>query len=420
MLTEKTAEDKVAPPGPPLAHEPPLVARWHRLQAAYRLCNLASHHVLGFTLKLALLLYFVFAIVVLALRYAVLPQIDNYKTDIERLATRAVGNPVTIDRIYASWSGLHPSLFLGDVVLRDREGRQALRLPSVSATLSWWSLATMDVRFDSIELIRPNLEVSRTADGRLFVAGIFVDLNKKDDGKGSEWVLGQREIIIREGRLEWTDAERGTPPLVLQDMNLILRNQWRRHQFAVHARPAGGVRDTLDLRADFSHPAFAKTVSDVRQWKGTVYAAVRGDDLAAWQPYNPYGEAGSARLQSGRGAVRAWLDIDHAHLYGVTADVDLDNLRAALGSDLPALDVASMRGRVAYTLYSADPLSASSCTTVTRSKPPAPCSRSSVACSRPGGVLCASSTTFCACACASACAHGCVVARATALLSWAR
>jgi len=349
VLTEKTAEDKFASPGlPPPVDEPPLVARWHRLQAFYRLCNLASHHVLGFTLKLALLLYFVFAIVVLALRYAVLPQIDNYKPDIERLASRAVGNPVTIDRLYASWSGLHPSLFLGDVVLRDRDGRQALRLPSVSATLSWWSLVTMDVRFDSIELIRPNLEVSRTADGRLFVAGIFVDLNKKDDGKGSEWVLGQREIIIREGRLEWTDAQRGTPPLVLRDMNLILRNQWRRHQFAVHAVPASGARDTLDLRADFTHPAFAERVSDVRQWKGTVYTSVSGEDLAAWQPYNPYGDAGAARLQSGRGTVRAWLDIDHAHLYGVTADVDLGNLRAALGKDLPALDVDAMRGRVAY------------------------------------------------------------------------
>lgn len=349
MLTEKSAEDKLAPrPPEPQQEEGPLAARWHRLQAAYRLCNRASHHVLGFTLKLALLLYFIFAIVFLVLRWAVLPQIDSYKGDIERLASRAVGNPVTIDRIYASWSGLRPNLFLGDVVLRDRDGRQALRLPSVSATLSWWSLATLDVRFESIELIRPNLQVSRTADGRLFVAGIFVDLNKKDDGRGSEWVLGQREIVIREGRLEWLDAQRGTPPLVLQNMSLMLRNQWRRHQFAVHATATGGARDTLDLRADFSHPAFARRVSDVRQWHGTIYAAVGGNDLAAWQPYNPYGDGQPARLQSGRGSLRAWLDIDHSRLYGVTADVNLEDMRATLGRDLPALDVAALSGRIAF------------------------------------------------------------------------
>ena len=109
--------------------EGPLAARWHRLRAAYRICNLATHHVLGFTLKLALLLYFAFTVLFLTLRYAVLPNIDHYKDDIERLASDAVGNRVTISRVYASWSGFRPNLFLGDVVLHDAQGRPALTLP---------------------------------------------------------------------------------------------------------------------------------------------------------------------------------------------------------------------------------------------------------------------------------------------------
>src|SRR4051812_25004842 len=132
--------------------EGPLAARWHRLRAAYRICNLATHHVLGFTVKLLLLLYFAFAVLFLTLRYAVLPNIDHYKGDIERAASRAVGNPVTISRIYASWNGYRPNLFLGDVVLHDKQGHPALSLPSVSATLSWWSLAAADVRFHTLEL----------------------------------------------------------------------------------------------------------------------------------------------------------------------------------------------------------------------------------------------------------------------------
>src|ERR1700741_4679513 len=105
--------------------------RWHRIRSAYRICNLATHHALGFVVKLALLLYFAFAILFLTLRYAVLPNIDHYKGDIERLASRAVGTPVSIARIYASWNGLRPNLFLGDVVLRDAHGAAALTLPSV-------------------------------------------------------------------------------------------------------------------------------------------------------------------------------------------------------------------------------------------------------------------------------------------------
>ncbi|WP_338771169.1 YhdP family protein [Massilia sp. METH4] len=337
MLTEQTAEKE-------LEGETPLVARWHRLQAAYRLCNLATHHVLGFTIKLVLVVYFALALLFLALRWAVLPNIDRYKGDIERLASGAAGNPVTIDRIYASWSGLRPNLFLGDVVLRDSAGQQALRLPSVSATLSWWSLATLDVRFESLELIRPDLDVRRQPDGKLYVAGILVDPSRKDDGRGADWLLGQREVVIREGRVVWTDALRGTEPLALQDVNVLLQNGWRRHRLGATAAPPRALGGKLDIRADFKQPAFTQHAADVKQWRGTLYAAMSGADLAAWKPHLPYPH----ELASGRGSLRAWLDIDRARLTGVTADVALEDLSATLGAGLPRLDVAALSGRLAF------------------------------------------------------------------------
>ncbi|TWI51424.1 uncharacterized protein (TIGR02099 family) [Pseudoduganella flava] len=345
-MKEQTAEEKGEATRPDAAEpaEGPIAARWHRLQAAYRLCNQASHHVLGFTIKLVLVVYFAFALVFLALRWAVLPNIDRYKGDIERAASRAVGNPVTIDRIYASWSGLRPNLFLGDVVLRDRGGQQALRLPSVSATLSWWSVAAMDVRFESLELIRPDLDIRREPDGKLYVAGIHIDPNRKDDGRGADWLLAQREIVVREGRVVWTDAQQGATPLALADVNVVLHNQWRRHRFAVKATPPQALGGRLDVRADFRQPAFSQRAADVKQWRGTLYAAVQRADLAAWQAYVP----SPADVRSGRGSVRAWLDIDHARLNGVTADVALEDVVAALSPDLPRLDVAALRGRVAF------------------------------------------------------------------------
>ncbi|HEX8603773.1 MAG TPA: DUF3971 domain-containing protein, partial [Pseudoduganella sp.] len=336
-MTEQTAEKE-------LTGEGPLVARWHRLQTAYRLCNLATHHVLGFTIKLLLIVYFALALLFLALRWAVLPNIDHYKDDIERLASRAAGNPVTIERIYASWSGLRPNLFLGDVVLRDDTGQQALRLPSVSATLSWWSLASLDVRFESLELIRPSLDVLRDANGRIHVAGVPVDPTRKDDGRGADWLLAQREIVIREGRMGWTDALRGTEPLVLQDVNVVLHNSWGRHRFGIKAAPPRALGGTLDIRADFRQPAFTQHAADIRQWRGTLYAAVNGAQLAAWKPHIPYPH----ELESGRGSLRAWLDIDRARVTGATADVALEDVVATLGAGLPPLDVAALGGRLAF------------------------------------------------------------------------
>ncbi|UUZ50314.1 hypothetical protein LP420_10510 [Massilia sp. B-10] len=77
---------------------------------------------------------------------------------------------MAITRIYASWRGLRPNLFLGDVILRDAQGRQVLSLPSVSATLSWWSVLAASPRFDSLEIIRPDLDIRRDAQGKVSVA----------------------------------------------------------------------------------------------------------------------------------------------------------------------------------------------------------------------------------------------------------
>ena len=323
--------------------EGPLAARWHRLRAAYRICNLATHHVLGFTVKLLLLLYFAFAVLFLTLRYAVLPNIDHYKGDIERVASRAVGNQVTISRIYASWNGYRPNLFLGDVVLHDKQGRPALSLPSVSATLSWWSLAAADVRFHTLELSRPDLALLREADGRLYAAGIYLDPHKPSDGKGLDWLLSQRQIVIREGRLQWTDKLRGAPPLALENVNAALHNRWLHHQFAIKATPPAALAGPLDLRADFTHPAFGSRLSNVSMWKGEVYTDIRNTDLAAWKTWVDY----PFELNSGRGSLRAWVDVDQSRLTGFTADVGLNELSAVLGKELPLLELQQLSGRVA-------------------------------------------------------------------------
>lgn len=323
--------------------EGPLAARWHRLRAAYRFCNLATHHVLGFSVKLLLLLYFAFTILFLVLRYAVLPNIDHYKGDIERAASRAAGNQVTISRIYASWNGLRPSLYLGDVVLHDGQGRQALALPGVSATLSWWSVLAGGPRFESLVLTRPDLDLRREADGRLYAAGMYLDPNKPSDGKAADWLLSQREIVIREGRVRWTDQLRAAPPLALEGVTLVLRNKWLRHQFALKATPPAALAAPLDVRADFSHPAFASRVSNVSMWKGELYADIRDTDVAAWKAWIDFPFV----LNSGGGSLRTWLGFDQSRLTAVTADVGLRDVSAVLGKDLPLLDLRELTGRIA-------------------------------------------------------------------------
>ena len=327
-------------PDPQASASVPLAVRWRRVRAAYRMANLASHHVLGFAVKLVLLVYFALAVLFLVLRYAILPNIDLYKGDIEGAASRALGARVTIDRLAASWHGLRPALILDHVRLHDARNRPALVLPKVDATLGWWSVAAFEPRFASLEITGPRLSIRRGVDGVFEVAGVRLD-PKAAGGGGADWLLRQREIVIRGGRVDWTDELRGAPTLAMQNVTLALLNRWGTHHFALQATPPQALGKPVTLRAQFKHRLGAKP-SDIARWKGQLYADLRDVDLAAWKRHIDY----PIQLTGGRGSLRAWLEVDQARLAGFTADLALANVHARLGKDSAPLALARVTGRL--------------------------------------------------------------------------
>ncbi len=294
-------------------------------------------------LKLALIVYFLFCILILGLRYIVLPHIDSYKPEVERMAAHAIGNKVSIEGIHASWSGLRPQLSLDNLVIHDKFGNPSLTLPQVSATLSWWSLVAADLRLHRLEIDRPDMDILRDADGKLHVAGIVVDLDKNGDGKGADWVLSQDEIVIRDGRVRWNDYKRAALELVLEDLDFVLRNEWNHHRFALKATPPAAFAAPFDIRAAFDHPHFSRRISDARMWKGELYADLRDTDLTVWKTYFDY----PIEVRQGKGSVRAWLKLDHAKLANFTADLQLSDVSVRLRRDLDLLNLVKVGGRVA-------------------------------------------------------------------------
>lgn len=315
---------------------------WWAARLTYAKFNALSHHALRWLARLLVLAYFIFCGLFLTLRYAVLPNIDNYKGDIERLTSQVVGRPVTIARVYASWDGLQPYLSLNDVVVLDKDGRQALSLPSISATFSWWSVVAAEVRLALLEINRPDLDIRRAADGNLYVGGIMVDTGKSADNRGANWLLEQREIVVHEGRLRWNDNQRGAPELILADLNFRLRNQARHHRFGLQATPPAALAAPIDVRADFVHPHFSRNISDALRWKGVLFADLPNTDLAAWRAYAD----SPIELMQGSGSVRAWLNFNQARIADFTADLTLSGVAARLRKDLQPLRLAQVNGRI--------------------------------------------------------------------------
>ena len=285
----------------------------------------------------ALIVYFVFCGLVLALRYIVLPRLDHHRERIEALASEAAGRPVRIGGMVADWSGLRPRLHLRQVVLSDDAGQPALELAQVDAVMGWSSLVLLRPYFHSIEIQGPHLVARREADGRLFVAGLPVESESSGEPGFADWLLSQGRITVRGARLEWTDFQRGAPPLVLDEVNLELRNWVGRHRFGVQGRPPATLAAAVDVRGDLR----GHDPRRIEDWGGVVYARVDGADLGAIQAWVhlPYEAAG-------RGSARAWAELAKGELTTLTADLRLAAARARLAPKLPPLELTAASGRV--------------------------------------------------------------------------
>ncbi|MDT3668719.1 MAG: YhdP family protein [Aromatoleum sp.] len=287
----------------------------------------------------AVVLFFVAGGLFLFVRDVVLPRADQYRTQIAGAIGDAVGLPVTIDTLSGDLSGWHPRLHLSGLLLLDRAGRPALRLDAVDATIAWSSLLRGEPHFQRLEIRAPELALRREADGRIFVAGIPIEAGGEGGGF-SDWLLGQREIVIRDAALTWSDAQRMAPELRLDHVNLRLAHVRGRYRFGLQAQPPAGLAGTLDVRGDI----VSREPADPSTWSGELFVSLDRTDLGAWRTWVDY----PVEL-TGTGGVRAWLGLERGQPTTFAADFALAGATTRLGPDLPDLQLASARGALSGT-----------------------------------------------------------------------
>jgi len=283
---------------------------------------------------------FVFASVVLVLRYWALPHIDDYRQQIVEALTRETHQRVQIGRIEGDWEGFRPRLILRDVRLLDAQGAERLRLEQIDSTLSWLSLFAGDLRFNSIELEHLSLEVRRNSAGELLVAGIPVGRSDGGGGGLGDWLLGQHRLVVRDSRLTWIDEMLGGTPLQLKDVDVLVEQLFRTHRFGIRAKPPIEVASPIDIRGDLVGRSFG----DATGWSGEVYFSIAYADLATLRQWVEL----PMQTTRGSGSLRIWGRLERGELHEITADVALSDVYTRLAADVPELQLASMRGRLGW------------------------------------------------------------------------
>jgi uncharacterized protein (TIGR02099 family) len=274
-----------------------------------------------------------------ALHVWIVPRIGELRPTLEIEAGRVLGVPVRIGSITAHDEGLVPSFELRDVVLLDPQGRAALRLPRVLAALTPHSL--WNLGFEQLLIERPEIDIRRAADGRIFVAGL--DFSRShDDGRAADWFFRQAEFVISQGTVRWTDETRGAPPLALAGVDFVMRNSVRRHSLRLDATPPTEWGDRFSLRALLRQPLLSVHAGRWQEWSGQLHGDFSRVDVSQLRRYADVG----VEVGRGRGAVRAWADIDRGQLAGGVADVVLADVSTRLAPQLQPLALQFVAGRI--------------------------------------------------------------------------
>jgi len=277
----------------------------------------------------------------LALHWAILPHIEQWRPQIENRASAVLGVPVRIGGIEVRSSGWVPAVELRDVELLDAHQRPALRLPRVATALSPRSLLALEPRFEQVLIEGAQLEVRRDVQGHVFVAGLDLSGAVGDETDAADWVLRQHEIIIRGGTLRWTDERRSAPALELTDVELVLRNGLRRHDLRLDATPPPEWGDRFSLRGQFTQSLLARA-GDWQHWSGQAYAELPRADLHRLRQY----VALPFELSEGVGALRAWLEVRDGQPLSGTADVALRAVSLRLADNVAPLVLEHLEGRI--------------------------------------------------------------------------
>ena len=304
-----------------------------------------SRAALRAAIVLVLALWSLLLLAWLTLHWGILPHIDDWRPVIEQRASQALGVPVRIGRISVSSPGWVPALELTDVVLSDRQGREALRLPRVAAAVSPQSLLTFRLTFSQLYIEGAQLEIRRDAQGRLHVAGLDMAASAGlgDGGSGSaDWFFQQREFVIRSGTLRWVDELRQAPPLVLSQADLVVRNGLRDHDLRLDGTPPPAWGERFSLRGRFTQPLWARA-GDWRRWAGNLHADLPRVDVANLRRHVdlPFD------LRAGDGALRLWLDWARNDWQQATLDLALDEVDLRLGPALAPLALQQVHARLA-------------------------------------------------------------------------
>lgn len=276
------------------------------------------------------------AILVTAARLA-LPDIGEYKDEIQLWISQYMGYPLQIERISAEWKGWTPELHLENIDLLDKSHAGIIaKFDSASIGIDLYqSLINKQIRPQRLTVSGLNLQLTHLADGSISISNRQNDnFNRSGNNNAAlaKWLLQQQQITLVDADIGWKDEARGKPVKQFRQVTLELRNDNNRMQLYATSVLPPGIGELLELRMNVAGNLLTP------DWDGDIYLMadkLKLDKLTQSLPVTS---------KSGSTKIEVWTHWDNARLVDFSGNIDAKEF--VLGMSDTQLHVETLSAQV--------------------------------------------------------------------------
>ena len=217
------------------------------------------------------LLYVLFALYlsavlfVSAIRFWVIPNLQQWQAPLEKVLSETLGVELTFEQVSGEWKGSRARIQLDDVRVQQGEGEQpAMHIPMLKFEFSWSSWLHAKPIFHMVYAEGLQLTIQRDANADIRVGGVLVDEGATTSQKPSSgeeeavlrWLALQRQVQFANTTIIWEDNYRQLPPEIISPVQIDVQNRDGRHYVALQESTVD-KSDGLAVLADLRSPVEA-------------------------------------------------------------------------------------------------------------------------------------------------------------------
>ncbi len=297
-------------------------------------------HTLRVALGIALVAYFIAFLLVLGLRYVVLPQAESFRPRIEAAVSERIHAQLSIGKLTPHWMSFQPGLEITNLTIRDP--RRPHRADHSARHRDGFLALAVAVHPDPVELDRRSAGPARGAQQRRRAIGCGACRCRPGTRatiRSTTWLLRQQAIVLRGGTLRWRDARHNEPELALQDIRLAILNDGYDHRLALQAPADGKVLfGPLDFRAHFTH-ARTSAMGKPINWSGQGYISTGPVDLPMLSRYIDF----PIETFAGRIDNAIWVEFGQGRIKSASGELSGTDIALRVRPTQPKLDLPVAR-----------------------------------------------------------------------------